>query len=154
MISTAGSGAEDIFSIGKILESVHRAGGGKKQSGSHGKIPGKDAPDSSAGGKTKACVERAGIYIRSGREEELRKKQRVRLLGVRRAGLWKKQFSVREKQRIQKKNCREREAGENGTPKQHREAWAAEKKKKHLFGKKQDKNIRKQTEKKARAEKM
>lgn len=57
--------AEEHFTLGKILEMRSRAGGERSSQEVTGKIPGKDAPDSSAGGKTKACG-RAGIY-RSGR---------------------------------------------------------------------------------------
>lgn len=57
--------AEEHFSIGKILESVHERAAKEAVRKSREKSPGKDAPDGSAGGKTKACG-RAGIY-RSGR---------------------------------------------------------------------------------------
>ena len=138
--------AEEHFSIGKILETSGRR---KKQSGSHGKNPRKRCARQLRGRKDKSLWKSWNI---SKWKRELRKKQRVRLPGVRRAGLWKKQFSVREKQRIQKKLSRER-SRRNGTPKQE-ERPGRQRKRRSVFLEKSRIKISKTDRKKARAEKV
>ena len=125
--------AEEHFSIGKILESVHERAAKEAVRKSREKSPEKS-------------------WNISKWKREFRKKQRVRLPGVRRAGLWKKQFSVREKQRIQKKLSRER-SRRNGTPKQE-ERPGRQRKRRSIFLEKSRIKISKTDRKKARAEKV
>ena len=136
--------AEEHFSIGKILESVHERAVKEAVRKSRERCA-----RQLRGRKDKSLWKSWNI---SKWKRELRKKQRVRLPGVRRAGLWKKQFSVREKQRIQKKLSRER-SRRNGTPKQE-ERPGRQRKRRSVFLEKSRIKISKTDRKKARTEKV
>lgn len=140
--------AEEHFSIGKILESVHERAAKEAVRKSREKSPEKMRQTAPREERQKPVEELEYIEVEEGASEETARPA----AGVRRAGLWKKQLFVREKQRIQKKLSRER-SRRNGTPKQE-ERPGRQRKRRSIFLEKSRIKISKTDRKKARAEKV
>lgn len=140
--------AEEHFSIGKILESVHERAAKEAVRKSREKSPEKMRQTAPREERQKPVEELEYIEVEEGASEETARPA----AGCAESRPVEKQFSVREKQRIQKKLSRER-SRRNGTPKQE-ERPGRQRKRRSVFLEKSRIKISKTDRKKARAEKV
>ena len=128
--------AEEHFSIGKILESVHERAAKEAVRKSREKSPEKMRQTAPREERQKPVEELEYIEVEEGASEET-----ARLAAGRAESRPVEKTILREGKAENTEKTVEREKPEKRNTEARREAWAAEKKKKHLFGKKQDKNI-------------
>ena len=128
--------AEEHFSIGKILESVHERAAKEAVRKSREKSPEKMRQTAPREERQKPVEELEYIEVEEGVSEET-----ARPAAGRAESRPVEKTILREGKAENTEKTVEREKPEKRNTEARREAWAAEKKKKHLFGKKQDKNI-------------
>lgn len=128
--------AEEHFSIGKILESVHERAAKEAVRKSREKSPEKMRQTAPREERQKPVEELEYIEVEEGASEET-----ARPAAGRAESRPVEKTILREGKAENTEKTVEREKPEKRNTEARREAWAAEKKKKHLFGKKQDKNI-------------
>ena len=128
--------AEEHFSIGKILESVHERAAKEAVRKSREKSPERMRQTAPREERQKPVEELEYIEVEEGASEET-----ARPAAGRAESRPVEKTILREGKTENTEKTVEREKPEKRNTEARREAWAAEKKKKHLFGKKQDKNI-------------